>query len=351
MTRAVRAAVIGCGAIAHQHLDFLAASPRVELLAVCDLSPAAREYAASRYGAAHAVADVDALLALGPEVVHVLTPPRLHQELTIRAMEAGAHVICEKPIAPTARELDDVLEVAARTGRCVIESQNYRFNDHVLEIRRLVDAGALGEVLDVEARIALDVSSGGKFADPHLPSPVAGLAGGAIHDFLPHLAYSVLQMVPEAPLHDVHATWRNLSGNAVIGFDELDATACVGRARVALRFSAALKPEGFRLYVRGSRGSAETDLFQPYLRVEVPRARGPLSPLANQAQNGVALLTSSVTGLRAKLLQHSPYHGMGRMLDGFYRAVQGEAALPITPEQIRASVALVDAIVAEVPVA
>lgn len=341
--------MIGCGAIAHQHLDFLASSPLVDLVAVCDLSAAARDYAAQRYGAREAVADVADLLAAQPEVVHILTPPRLHQELTIRCLEAGADVICEKPIAPSVAGLDEIQAVAERTGRAVIESQNYRFNDHVLEILRRVEAGELGEVLDVEARISLDVSSGGKFADPHLPSPVAGLAGGAIHDFLPHLAYSVLQMVPDGPIEHVTATWRNLSGNPVIGYDELDATCCVGRARLAMRFSAALKPEGFRLYVRGTRGAAETDLFQPYLRVEVPRARGPLSPLANQAQNGVALLASSASGLRGKLLQHSPYHGMPRMLEAFYRAAQGAGPLPITPRQIRASVALVDAIVAEVP--
>lgn len=351
MTGPVTAGVVGCGAISREHLSFLAGNPKIDLLGVSDLSPAARAYAATRFGARTAYATVEEMLAAGtPEVVHVLTPPATHRPIAAMCLEAGANVVCEKPIVADGAELEELLGIAERRGVLLIESQNLRFNDHVLAIKGLIAAGELGEILDVEVRIALDVAAAdGKFGDANIPSPVAGLAGGAIHDFLPHMAYSALQMIPDGEIANVHTLWRNLSGNPAVGFDDLDAACTVGDARVALRFSSALQPSGFRIHVRGTRGAAETDCYQPYLRVEVPRARGPLSPLANHAANGVALLASSVTGLRDKLLQKSPYHGLPRLLGQFYAAVRGEALCPIRPDEIRRSTALVDAVAAGVP--
>ena len=118
-------------------------------------------------------------------------------------------------------------------------------------------------------------------------------------------------------------------------------------SRCASRRSSNRKDSGSTSAAR--RGAAETDAYQPYLRVEVPRARGPLSPLANQAANGAALLRSSTKGLRDKLLQKSPYHGMPLMLEQFYRAVRGEAVCPIRPDDMRRPIALVDALVAGAP--
>jgi predicted dehydrogenase len=351
VSKRLRAAVIGCGAISKEHLSFIASSERADLVGVTDLSRAAREYAAQRYGAAAAYENAERLLAEAkPDVVHVLTPPRTHHDLSIAALLAGAHVVCEKPIAATLDELDDMYAVATETGRLLIESQNYRFNDGVVAIKELVANGELGDILEAEVRITLDIaSSTGKFGDANIPSPVAGLRGGAVHDFLPHMAYSVLQMLPDGPFGEPQAIWRNLSGNSMVGFDDLDAICTVGDGVVRLRFASALKPEGFRILVRGTRGQAETDVFQPYLRVEIPRARGPLSSLANQAVNGASLLKSSVTGLRDKVLQHTPLHGMPRMLGQFYAAVAGDGPSPMSPSDVRRPMELVELLVEGVP--
>ena len=160
MTPPVRAAVVGCGAISKEHLSFIAATPWIDLVGVSDLSPATREYAARRYGARQAYASLETMLAESrPEVVHVLTPPASHPAVAAACLEADANVICEKPIAPSAAELETLLEIATRRGLLIIERQNLRFNDHVLTIKQLIADGELGEILDVEVRIALDIAS------------------------------------------------------------------------------------------------------------------------------------------------------------------------------------------------
>ena len=83
----LRAAIIGCGAIATQHLEFLAATPQATLVGVCDLSPATAGYTPRRY-ATEPFTDASAMLATArPDVVHVLTPPSSHRPLVELALQ------------------------------------------------------------------------------------------------------------------------------------------------------------------------------------------------------------------------------------------------------------------------
>ena len=100
----MRAALIGAGQIARQHLACLEGLPGVEIAAVCDLSPAAAECAAQRHGATAWFTDYATMLReVRPDVVHMTTPPTSHYKLSVDALEAGAHVIVEKPITTTLR--------------------------------------------------------------------------------------------------------------------------------------------------------------------------------------------------------------------------------------------------------
>src|SRR5690242_12909111 len=95
--RLVKAALIGAGQIARQHLGCLKTLPGVELASICDLSPAAAEAAAERYGIGAWFTDHRAMLEdIRPDVVHVTTPPTFHFGLAMDALTAGSHVIVEK---------------------------------------------------------------------------------------------------------------------------------------------------------------------------------------------------------------------------------------------------------------
>ncbi len=99
--------IIGCGGIAHRkHLPALAKLPEVEMVAFCDIIPERAVAAAGEYGVkdAKTFACYREMLALPLDVVHVLTPNSSHAEITIAALEAGAHVMCEKPMAISSEE-------------------------------------------------------------------------------------------------------------------------------------------------------------------------------------------------------------------------------------------------------
>lgn len=348
MADRVRVAVIGCGEISDQHLAFLSTSPLVDLVAVCDLSPVAAAYAAQRFGARTSTTDHRSMLSeLHPQAVHVLTPPSTHEFLTRDALAAGAHVVCEKPITPDGVRLGELQRLASEAGLHLIESQNVRFNDQVRRIEQHVANGLLGDIVHVEVSICLDIATAGKFADANIPAAGASLPGGAVHDFLPHMSYLGLHFLGYPTVARAASMWRNVSGNPQVGFDEMESLVEFSTGTTcALRFSTRERPDRFRLSVHGTAGSVETDIYQPFERVERLRGGSKLSPIVNHAANGGALVVSSVRNLRDKLMQHTPYHGLPVMLEGFYRAVVDGSVPPVTPLQVARTSALIDELTA-----
>jgi predicted dehydrogenase len=349
-TPPARVAVVGCGAIAYEHLGHLTHSPLVTLVGVADTSPTAASFATERFGAARAYTDLAAMLAeSAPDVVHVLTPPHTHVELVEQCLAAGADVICEKPAAPDAATLDRMIDAAEQAGRRFVESQNMRYNDPVQAIVAATAAGRLGEVREVDLLLSLDFVAG-RFGDPNLSGPAVRLPGGAVHDLLPHHAYLffLLGDVPETAESTatmrVTGRLRNASGNPRVGFDELDALVFAGRVRGRLRIVSDLAPDAFRIVVRGTAAAIETDLYHPYLRTEGGSNVGKRIAVEH-AVSGARLAWSGVTDLRDKVRQHGTYHGLGRMLDAFYAARAAGAPTPVTADQMRAAAALTDALI------
>jgi predicted dehydrogenase len=342
---ALRAAVIGCGAIAHEHLAWMARSPSARLVALCDRSRALAEAASDLHAPAPVYTDAAAMLAAErPEVVHVLTPPSSHDPLVRLALAHGAHVVCEKPMTGTAQETAALLDAAAAADRLLVESRNLLFNDPVIELLELIRAGRLGTVRECDVLLQLDFLAG-PFGDPNLAGPGADLPGGAVHDFLPHLVYLFQALTGAGDGATVLGRLANLSGNARAGFDFLDALVDAGAVRGRLRVATDVEPPAFRVIVRGSEASVETDLYNPYLRFDGPPDLGKRAPLG-QMRSGAKLMRAGFANLRNKIGQHTTTHGMGRMLEAVYRAILTGAPPPITPAQMLATARLTDRIVA-----
>lgn len=332
-TPQLRAGVVGCGAIAHEHLAHLATSPLADLVAVCDHSPVARRFAAERYSVPEADPDVEQLLGRGLDVIHVCTPPATHADIVMRALDTGHHVICEKPLAPNAVVAAELLDRAAARGLTLVESQNYRWNDPVIAIDRLISDGTLGEVREVEIMLSADLTAG-PFGDLNLRGPGVDLPAGAVHDFLPHLSYLFLHFADhDGPVDDVIGRLANISANPRVGYDHLDALVTAGPVRGHLRVASDLAPDGFRIAVRGTAGGVETDLYQPYLRVQRATDSGIRAPI-EQLRSGAKLAAASVANAASKVLQHGGYHGIPRMLDAVYGALQSGGPSPIPPAWI-----------------
>lgn len=121
MSDKLKIAIIGCGGIANgKHMPSLSRQQNAEMVAFCDIVEERAQEAAKIYGAEGAVVYTDfreLLAAGGFDIVHVCTPNDSHSEITVAALEAGNHVMCEKPMAKTTAQAQDMLDAARRTGR------------------------------------------------------------------------------------------------------------------------------------------------------------------------------------------------------------------------------------------
>jgi predicted dehydrogenase len=330
----MRAALVGAGQIARQHLACLQELPDVEVRAVCDLSAAAAECAAERFRIPKWYTDFREMLAVErPDVVHVTTPPSSHFRLATAALEAGAHVFVEKPATENVEEARAIHQTARAAGRALVENHNYLFNRATQQILAEIDAGTAGRVLHMEALICLDILGPSGFADPNLAHPALRMAGGAIADFLPHLASLAWRFVGRH--RSAHTVWSKRA-NSALPFDEFRALVEAERGTASLGFSASAQPDAFWLRVYCERLQATTNLFETRLTFDrVLSGPKPLRPLRNGLQEGRDVRRASWGSLWRKLSGGpGSYDGLWELLRGTYAALSQHRELPVGLQQV-----------------
>jgi predicted dehydrogenase len=178
-----RLGLIGCGEIGKLRADAIKRSPALELLAVSDADPDRARAVSASYGGA-VVADWRKLVQLDDlDAVVISTPPHLHAEMCIEALEAGKHVLSEKPLARTAQECREILAVARRCNRFVATGFNYRFYPSIEKARALLDAGVIGKLDHIRSYSGYSAK---EHNHPWLHD-VAVMGGGALRDNGIHL--------------------------------------------------------------------------------------------------------------------------------------------------------------------
>jgi predicted dehydrogenase len=155
MSRKYRIGIIGCGGIANgKHLPSLSKLSNVELVAFCDIVQESAATAAAKYGIEGALVCEDYREVLQDatiDIVHVLTPNISHAEISIAALEAGKHVMCEKPMAKTAEDAKRMVETAKRTGKKLTIGYNNRFRPDSQHLKNVCADGELGQIYFAKA--------------------------------------------------------------------------------------------------------------------------------------------------------------------------------------------------------
>lgn len=145
----VKFAIVGCGRIAKRHAQHI--NNFGELVAVCDIKEERANELADQYGVS-GYYTIDELLRNHPEieVVSVCSPNGLHAQHTIQSLQAGFHVLCEKPMAISVHDCGEMIKEAEKANRRLFIVKQNRFNPAVVQLKKAIDDNRLGNVFNVQ---------------------------------------------------------------------------------------------------------------------------------------------------------------------------------------------------------
>ncbi|MDQ6773906.1 MAG: Gfo/Idh/MocA family oxidoreductase, partial [Candidatus Dormibacteraeota bacterium] len=335
---AIGVGLYGYGAIGREHAAAVQAVPGFELRGVCDRAPPRRAEAEGRF--ATPVHESSESLLADPDVglVIVGVPPSLHVRAVLECLEAGRHVVCEKPFALRSAEVDGMLAAARPAERTLTVYQSRRWDPDFIALRDAMRRGAIGQPFYMESFI-------GGYGHPcdywHSHEPVSG---GTIYDWGSHYFDWLLQLFPgevtAVTAHSVKRVWHDVTNADQV---RVDLTFAGGEQAMFLQsdVAAALKP---KWYVLGTEGAAVGDW-----RREVVTRRawtGDLVEEALQPAEAPAAVSlhrpDGAGGVHVESLALRP-----RAAHGFYRdlgdhLLLGEP-LAVQPEQAGRNVAVMEA--------
>jgi predicted dehydrogenase len=153
----VKTAIFGTGFIGRVHLDAVRRLESVEVVALADPHIEPAQILGAGFGIATVVSDYRAILADPKvDVVDICTPNSQHYSIAHEALEAGKHVVCEKPLATSVEEAQKLVTLAAQKGVRNCVCHNLRYYPMVQQLRRMREAGELGEILSVQGAYSQD---------------------------------------------------------------------------------------------------------------------------------------------------------------------------------------------------
>ncbi len=197
---AIRLAVVGYGYWGPNIVRNVMERPELELWGLCEMNPERVAKFSARYPGVHTCASFDEVLA-DPSVdaVSIATPPATHYALAARALEAGKHVLVEKPLATTVADAEALVELAAERDLVLMPGHTFLYSPAVNKVRSLIDSGELGEVYFVtSSRMNLGI---------YQPD-------GVVNDLAPH-DLSILLYWLDQPVSMVSASGSTVFQNGV----------------------------------------------------------------------------------------------------------------------------------------
>lgn len=147
MSGIMKVGMIGTGGISKTHMPGWNASPHTEVVAACDVyEPAVVKFGQDWQVSAITTNARDILDDPDIDIIDICTPNMYHAELAIAALDAGKHVICEKPLAPTPAEICKMIEARDRSGKMLMTAQHFRFRGSSKAMKAELNTGVLGDI-------------------------------------------------------------------------------------------------------------------------------------------------------------------------------------------------------------
>jgi scyllo-inositol 2-dehydrogenase (NADP+) len=310
------------------HVPLITAEPGLELRGVVTSDP----------GKAPGLPVVPTVAALlddpGITLVVVAVPNAAHHEVARTALEAGRHVVVDKPFTVTTAEADDLIRLAAMRGLALCVFHQRRWDADHLTIRRCVDDGLLGRVTTYLGRYDRFRPAGPtRWTDEDRPG------GGVLYDLGAHLIDQALCLfgLPRTVWADL-ATQR--PGGGAVDYAHL--VLGYGTLRVLLHVGSLVRAPGPRFEVHGDRGSFVKDGMDGQIAALLAGARPGDPDFGAEAPERYGTLTTDLAGLAATARLESVPGDYAAFYRGMAAGVRGEGPVPVAAEQARDVVGVIE---------
>lgn len=354
--RKLRVGIIGCGKIADGHADVVQYLEGAELAAVCDREPLLAEQLAVRYGVPAWYGDTAEMLEREKlDVIHITTPPAVHLALTRQCVAAGSHVFLEKPLALTAPEAKELMDVVLAGGRQMTINYWPNFDPPAMQFKQMLASGELGEPVHVEAFIGYDLA--GNYGQVLMSDPnywVHKLPGKLFHNMMDHIFNRIVPLFPEVE-PEVHAfaykRREGVRGNATDAMlDELRVYMRGGNVSAFGSLCSHARPIANMMKVYGTKATIEVDFNNRTVvsttSQRYPSAVGRLAPPLQMAARYLAQAKKNIGQFRR--YEFHFFAGMSKLLELFYESIRTGGAPPIPYSEILRVASVMDRIIEQV---
>jgi predicted dehydrogenase len=357
----LRVALLGCGKTADMHVTGIQRLSTAELVAVCDVEPLMAEQLAARFDIAKCYSDFDELLAIEkPDVVHIATPPQSHFALAMDALDAGCHLLVEKPLTFDSHEAARLIERAENRSRKLTIGYTYYFDPVARMLRELVHEGTMGEAVHLESFLGYNLQ--GPFGSPVLADRnhwVNALPGKLFQNVLDHLLNKITPFLRDENPSVQAYSWQRAE-RSVEHFphpdwdmpDELRVTVLGEKQSAYGTFTAHARPVRHFLTFYGTKNTAHLDFERSTITLDrdsgLPGVLGRLtSPFAQGWQH---IREGGRNAFRFGRSQYHFFEGFNYLLSEFYNCIERDLPVPIPYGEILRVARLIDRIIDQVQV-
>jgi predicted dehydrogenase len=335
----LRGIVVGCGSVAHlSHLPAFRVLKGVEIAAVCDQKENIAVGTARRWGIRRAYGDFSRMLTEeNLDFVDLCSPPQTHFPFSVQAMEAGLHVLMEKPMALSVSEADEMLSVSRNNNVKLCVVHNFLFSRVAQKAKSLVDAGAIGDLVAVEVEI-LDRREGVLSKQDHW---CHSLPGGIFGEYAPHAVYLLSELLGKIDL--VRAITAKYGNYPWVRADELKVLLEAENGLGAFTISCNSPRTSFTMDIFGTKRSLHIDNLAMTMiqhKSGVNRIRDlALNDLKSALQLAIGAASSSLGALFGRRWYKI---GHRAIIEGFIESMRNNMDPPVTGEDGRETLRILE---------
>ncbi len=344
MSQAIlKGGIVGCGAAATvAHLPAWHALKDIEIVAAYDPNEEAAINAAKRWGIPNIYKELSQMLENEKlDFIDICSPPQTHRQIAIQAMEAGLHVLVEKPMALSVKEAEEMISSARKHNSKLCVVHNHLFNPAFQKVKTLVDSGAIGDLLAVEIHLlcgkeGYPTMQNHWFHDPSLP-------GGMLNENTPHPAYLALAFL--GTISSVQAVARKYNQYPWAREDELKVL-LKGEKGLGVFTASFNSPREFlTLNVFGTKAFVHVDHITQIMTCRRPRSNKLHGLLLDRLDSVLPVITAAVSSI-AYRLQGRIRNKLGHqiLIQKFVESLQNDSEPPVTGDEGKETIQLLDEI-------